>query len=106
MIGDTAGLIHPLCGNGMAMAIHSAKIASELILDYYSDKQMSRESLEKNYAKEWKNHFGKRLFMGRILSGILTHKNITNILVAIVASFPGILPGIIKQTHGKPIAIN
>jgi hypothetical protein len=23
MIGDTAGLIHPLCGNGMAMAIHS-----------------------------------------------------------------------------------
>ena len=30
MIGDTAGLIHPLCGNGMAMAIHSAKIASEL----------------------------------------------------------------------------
>jgi hypothetical protein len=24
MIGDTA-LIHPLCGNGMAMAIHSAK---------------------------------------------------------------------------------
>jgi hypothetical protein len=26
MIGD-AGLIHPLCGNGMAMAIHSAKLA-------------------------------------------------------------------------------
>jgi 2-polyprenyl-6-methoxyphenol hydroxylase-like FAD-dependent oxidoreductase len=23
MIGDTAGLIHPLCGNGMAMAIHA-----------------------------------------------------------------------------------
>jgi flavin-dependent dehydrogenase len=31
MIGDTAGLIHPLCGNGMAMAIHSAKIVSKLI---------------------------------------------------------------------------
>jgi 2-polyprenyl-6-methoxyphenol hydroxylase-like FAD-dependent oxidoreductase len=29
MIGDTAGLIHPLCGNGMAMAIHSAKLATE-----------------------------------------------------------------------------
>jgi flavin-dependent dehydrogenase len=27
MIGDTA--IHPLCGNGMAMAIHSAKLAAE-----------------------------------------------------------------------------
>jgi hypothetical protein len=25
MSGDTAGMIAPLCGNGMAMAIHSAK---------------------------------------------------------------------------------
>ncbi|MFH7015507.1 NAD(P)/FAD-dependent oxidoreductase [Flavobacterium sp. FlaQc-47] len=106
MIGDTAGLIHPLCGNGMAMAIHSAKIASELILDYYSDKKISRALLEKNYIQQWNFHFGKRLFMGRILAKILTHKTITNVLFAVVASFPGILPGIIKQTHGKPIAIN
>ncbi len=34
MIGDSAGLIHPLCGNGMAMAIRSAKIVSELVDDY------------------------------------------------------------------------
>jgi flavin-dependent dehydrogenase len=105
MIGDTAGLIHPLCGNGMAMAIHSAKIASELILEYYSDKKISRELLEKRYTSEWKKHFGKRIFMGRILAEILTHKTITNVLISIVASFPGLLPVIIKQTHGKPIEI-
>ncbi|MEO8253590.1 MAG: NAD(P)/FAD-dependent oxidoreductase [Flavobacterium sp.] len=106
MIGDTAGLIHPLCGNGMAMAIHSAKIASELILEYHSDKTVTREIFESNYTKQWKKHFGKRLFMGRILARILTHKSITNMLVSIVASIPGILPKIIKQTHGKSIAIN
>ncbi|PTS89882.1 FAD-dependent oxidoreductase [Flavobacterium sp. HMWF030] len=106
MIGDTAGLIHPLCGNGMAMAIHSAKIASELILDYYSNRQMSRESLEKKYTKEWNLHFGKRIYMGRILAHILTNKTVTNTLVSIVASFPGIMRSIIKQTHGKTIAIN
>ncbi|KIO50784.1 NAD(P)/FAD-dependent oxidoreductase [Flavobacterium hibernum] len=106
MIGDTAGLIHPLCGNGMAMAIHSAKIASELVLDYYSNKKMSRESLEKKYTKEWNIHFGKRIYMGRILAQILTNKTVTNTLVSIVASFPGIMRSIIKQTHGKTIAIN
>jgi flavin-dependent dehydrogenase len=106
MIGDTAGLIHPLCGNGMAMAIHSAKIASELILTYYADESISRDQLEKNYKKEWNKHFGKRIFMGRILARILTHKTITNMFVSLVASFPKILPEIIKQTHGKPIAIN
>jgi len=42
MIGDTAGLIHPLCGNGMAMAIHSAKIASELIGDFYANRIKSQ----------------------------------------------------------------
>lgn len=106
MIGDTAGLIHPLCGNGMAMAIHSAKIASELILTYYADKSISRDQLERNYKKEWKKHFGKRIFMGRILARILTNKTITNMFVSLVASYPKILPEIIKQTHGKPIAIN
>lgn len=106
MIGDTAGLIHPLCGNGMAMAIHSAKIASELILEYYSNKPISRESLEKKYTKEWNLHFGKRIYMGRILAQILTNKTVTNALVSIVASFPGIMRSIIKQTHGKTIAIN
>lgn len=105
MIGDTAGLIHPLCGNGMAMAIHSAKIASELILAYF-DKSISRDQLEKNYTKEWNTHFGKRIAMGRILARVLTNKTITNIFVALVASFPKMLPAIIKQTHGKPIAIN
>jgi flavin-dependent dehydrogenase len=106
MIGDTAGLIHPLCGNGMAMAIHSAKIASELILDYYSEKIKSREELEKSYTQQWKKHFGKRLLMGRLLAKILRNKTVTNTLVTIAVALPGLLPLIIKQTHGKPITAN
>ncbi|WP_346210582.1 NAD(P)/FAD-dependent oxidoreductase [Gelidibacter algens] len=38
MCGDSAGMIHPLCGNGMSMAIRSAQIASELIIDYLDNK--------------------------------------------------------------------
>ena len=34
MCGDSAGMIHPLCGNGMSMAIQSSQIASKLILNY------------------------------------------------------------------------
>ena len=106
MIGDTAGLIHPMCGNGMAMAIHSAKIASELVLDYHIGKIESREALEKKYTKEWKNNFGKRLLMGRLLARTLTNKLITNVFITIVTSMPALLKVIIKQTHGKPITIN
>jgi len=106
MIGDTAGLIHPLCGNGMAMGMHSAKIAAELVLDYYNSKIPSRKILEKIYAQQWKKHFAKRLFMGRILAGILQNTRITNMLVTLGISIPTLLPLLIKQTHGKPIEVN
>nr|WP_294932695.1 FAD-dependent oxidoreductase [uncultured Flavobacterium sp.] len=106
MIGDSAGLIHPMCGNGMAMAMHSAKIASELVLDYHAGKITSRTLLEKCYATQWKKHFSKRLVMGRLLARALTNRTITNIFVTVVAAIPALLPQIIKQTHGKPIAVN
>ncbi|MDQ6530848.1 NAD(P)/FAD-dependent oxidoreductase [Flavobacterium sp. LHD-85] len=105
MIGDTAGLIHPMCGNGMAMAIHSAKIASELVLDFYLGKIESRSELEKKYIQEWKKHFSKRLFFGRILAKALTYKNFTHAVTTIAASIPSLLSFIVKQTHGRPITV-
>ena len=34
MSGDSAGMIHPLCGNGMSMAKNSAKMISEILIQY------------------------------------------------------------------------
>jgi len=48
MIGDTAGLIHPLCGNGMGMAIHSAKICAELLADFFQGKDTEQGADGKN----------------------------------------------------------
>ncbi|RZJ57936.1 MAG: NAD(P)/FAD-dependent oxidoreductase, partial [Flavobacterium sp.] len=103
MTGDTAGLIHPLCGNGMAMAIHSAKIASESILDYFSGKIKSRDELEVLYSKQWQKEFSGRLFMGRVLGKVLRNKSLTNIMMHAAARLTGVLPALIRQTHGKPI---
>ncbi|MEN5378593.1 NAD(P)/FAD-dependent oxidoreductase [Sphingobacterium kitahiroshimense] len=105
MIGDTAGLIHPLCGNGMAMAMHSAKISSELIVDYYTGKIVSRKLLEKKFTQQWKQNFEKRLLIGNLLSKALQHQTITTVLIRIATMFPSLLPLIIKQTHGKAITI-
>ena len=79
MIGDTAGLIHPLCGNGMAMAIHSAKIASELVEKYLKNKIKSRLELEKKYTKKWNYNFKNRLKMGRILAKLLLKPKLSNL---------------------------
>jgi flavin-dependent dehydrogenase len=106
MIGDTAGLIHPLCGNGMAMAIHSAKIVSELIEKYYNNQINSRTELEEKYIQEWAFNFRKRIKMGQFLSAILQKQQLSRILLQVLVIFPFLLPIIIKKTHGKSIIIN
>ena len=103
MIGDAAGLIHPLCGNGMAMAVHSAKIVSELIHKMISQNSYSRENLEKAYQKQWNTTFKKRMKTGRILSLLLLNPRITKVSLKIVARFPSLFKYIIKNTHGNLI---
>ncbi|WP_153845455.1 NAD(P)/FAD-dependent oxidoreductase [Sphingobacterium paramultivorum] len=105
MIGDTAGLIHPFCGNGMAMAIHSAKIASELVLEYYRGHIHSRKQLEKAYVKQWNQTFKRRLLFGRLLSRLLSYKIGTAVLMKTASFFPKMLSWIIKQTHGNARSI-
>ncbi len=102
MIGDTAGLIHPLCGNGMAMAIHSAKIASELVSDFLN-KTISRAELERRYCAEWKANFGQRIQAGRILSQLLLNPLASKLMMGVVLKYPQLLSYIIQKTHGKPI---
>jgi len=103
MIGDAAGLIHPLCGNGMAMAIHSAKIASELVHNALQEAIFSREKLEINYQDKWNETFKNRLKMGRNLSSLLLNPYLTKITMKMVARFPALFKYIIKKTHGNLI---
>jgi flavin-dependent dehydrogenase len=105
MIGDTAGLIHPLCGNGMAMAVHSAKIAAELVFLYFTGTVKTRQELETRYSREWKQNFEKRVKTGRMLSMALKSSMLTKPLMDLMVLFPSLLPKIIKKTHGNPIKI-
>ncbi|NNJ88392.1 MAG: NAD(P)/FAD-dependent oxidoreductase [Eudoraea sp.] len=105
MCGDSAGLIHPLCGNGMAMAIHSAKIASELIHLYLKKGQTTRAQLEKEYALRWHRTFGRRIRTGRRLQKLLMSPKIAELLFSLAVLSPAVLRSIIKKTHGKPIEV-
>ena len=106
MCGDTAGMIHPLCGNGMSMAISSGKIVSQLIIRYFNGKIKSRLELETLYKKSWNKEFKLRLKAGRIVAALFKKYNFSEFMMLVLKSFPKLLPFIIKQTHGKSIKIN
>ncbi len=104
MLGDAAGLIHPLCGNGMAMAIQSAQILADLLKDDYSKiSNLSRKQIENLYTTYWKATFSKRLRAGRALQRVLLNKRMQKASYLVAKILPGIVPRIIKQTHGEPL---
>jgi len=105
MCGDAAGMIHPLCGNGMSMAIQSAQMASKLILNYLNAKNVTRKTLENEYIRQWNKKFRFRLKVGHFIAFLFRKDKIASILLEILKKLPFLLPIIIKFTHGKTMKI-
>lgn len=105
MCGDAAGMIHPLCGNGMSMAFRSAQIASELIEKYLNNVIESRSILETSYERSWNDEFKNRLKIGRMISGLFNNGTMAETSLLALRLMPFLVPLIIKRTHGKPMLV-
>jgi flavin-dependent dehydrogenase len=105
MSGDTAGMIAPLCGNGMTMAIHSAKILSEKIITHYKPGSFNPEnriSLERDYTQTWNKQFAQRLWVGRQLQRLFGNDYMTAISLNTLNKLPSLAQYLISKTHGQP----
>ncbi|MFN2438692.1 MAG: FAD-dependent oxidoreductase [Chitinophagaceae bacterium] len=101
MLGDAAGMITPLCGNGMSIALNSSKIAASLVIDFLNNK-ISRKDMERNYRTQWLKTFASRLQTGRLLQRFFGKLFLTNVFVRLFKTFPFLATPVIKKTHGKP----
>lgn len=101
MIGDAAGMITPLCGNGMSMALHAGKIAADEIQKFLNGT-ISRELMEQNYSAKWKENFERRLRTGRMLQRLFNNAWLTTLMIRLGRSFPGLIRTLVKKTHGRP----
>jgi menaquinone-9 beta-reductase len=101
LLGDAAGMITPLCGNGMSMALHASKIAADLINKFLSNK-ISRQDLEEQYILQWNSLFRRRLKIGRFIQRLFGKSSVTNLMIGTLKPFPKIISWLIGQTHGQP----
>jgi flavin-dependent dehydrogenase len=101
LAGDAAGMIAPLCGNGMSMALHSSHILFPVIRSFLEEK-ISRKQMEMEYQKQWKKIFSKRLTIGRTIQRFFGSPLLSNLMISSLKPFPGILNKLISSTHGKP----
>lgn len=101
LLGDAAGMITPLCGNGMSMALHASKIAAGCIHRHLQNNS-SRKFMEEEYTVLWKKQFQKRLRTGRLIQHFFGKEWATNIFISIMKRLPLLTNWLIKQTHGTP----
>jgi len=99
MIGDAAGVIAPITGDGIGMAFQSAGIISQVLLNARSGNN-SIEEVEKIYQFKWNSLFRSRIFSSHIIQSVIM-KNFGRIIsVNILNRFPQMLPYFINITRG------
>ncbi|MBD2767500.1 FAD-binding protein [Hymenobacter sp. BT664] len=100
MCGDAAGLITPLCGNGMAMALHGAALAAAAAHNFL-EAHTSRAAMETTYSRAWNGQFGARLRVGRAVQRLFGGPVLSELVVGSLRHWPGAVRALMRRTHGQ-----
>lgn len=85
MIGDASGVIDPLTGNGMAMAIQSALIAAPLLMQLL-ETPSRRVEIEEAYRRAHRAFFAKRIAWSRVAARFLSRPRLLDAALGVVRS--------------------
>ena len=81
MIGDASGVLDPLTGNGMAMAIQSALLAAPRLVELTAHPDQ-RARLERDYAAAHAALFTARIRWSRRIARLLSRPRLLDALLA------------------------
>lgn len=101
LLGDAAGTITPLCGNGMSMGLRASSILAQLLISFFYTST-SKKSLIEAYDLAWNRQFNTRIQTGYYLQSLFGKRTTTHLALKILDKFPAATQKIIGLTHGKP----
>lgn len=99
MVGDTAGMIAPMCGDGMAMALRSAEMAVPLVASYL-DGKVPAATLKQQHEAAWRKEFGTRMRLGRWLHHAYCRPALARVGVEACRRVPPLGRWLIRKTRG------
>lgn len=99
MIGDAAGMIAPLCGDGIGMALRSAEVVAPLI-DGFLSGDLACKTFRAMYRRAWTREFSVRMTLGRRLNDAFTHPLASRVALAISRIAPATARAAIAATRG------
>ena len=99
LLGDAAGSITPLCGNGMSMGMRGSFLLSRELVGFFEHKHKKRQAML-NYQKAWNNAFNARITSGYYIQHLFGKRNTTDIALKLLSVFPSVTTRLISLTHG------
>jgi len=101
MVGDSAGMIAPLTGDGMGMGLRAAELAATTLLAAFRGDLMWRGA-PAEYARRWRQEFMARLRWGRLLEAILLNPRLAALGCVALHLAPALLGLVYHRTRGIP----
>ena len=99
-LGDAAGSITPLCGDGMSMALRGAELLAP-IANRFLAGSLSKSELVEDFHTCWRQEFGRRISLGHLLQWTLLGDWRTTAAVRLLAAFPNLGRRVIETTRGR-----
>ena len=99
MVGDAAGMIAPLCGDGMAMALSGAALLAPRLAAHLRG-DVARSAFEAYYRAAWTDTFRTRLRLGRVLHRLATRPEAARVAVAACCVAPAMGAWVVRHTRG------
>ncbi len=100
MAGDSAGLIVPLAGNGISMALEGGMLAADYLARWLTG-DLHADDLQREFPRAWRSRFGARLRLGRILQPLMLNPGSAGLALRLLNWLPGLGGALVAGTRGK-----
>jgi flavin-dependent dehydrogenase len=92
LIGNAAGEAHPIIAEGIAMAMHSARLLCELLITRQQDVWAGEvEAIQRIYSASWRQNFSSRLYAGSLFANLAMTTTGKAAALAVLERFPSLL---------------
>jgi len=100
LLGDAAGSITPLCGNGMSMGMRASKLLAQQLIPFFNGKQ-THEQVTQSYRRAWNHAFGTRIKAGYHLQKLFGKSRTTDFALRLLDQSPWLTSKLVSLTHGQ-----
>jgi geranylgeranyl reductase family protein len=100
LVGEAAGLVNPLTGDGIDYAMESARLAAEHVIHMFDRRDLSRKSVT-GYDRLLRAHFERLFIFSRRVRGLSRHPMILNRLVRLAARHEDLRRTLINVVLGR-----